>query len=406
MTGPSGTLSARLDPLDPAVIADPYPVYARLRAAGPVCRAGPGSWLVLRHADVAALLNDVRVGNRRAGADDGTPLFGGGPAGALSQRIIAGREGAAHTALRRILSTSIRRGREHGWRPNVAATVDTLLAPAWDGEPFDIVADLAFPLQALVVCDLLGLDPRDRHLIWPTAVELGRAFIPYRLPTPETAAAADRAVARLREYIGAWFDEHRARRTGGLVDDLAAALDGPDGLTRDDLVDNLVFLLFAGFEPTMNMVANGFAALLAHPDQQQRLIREPALVGTAVEEFLRYDAPTQYTMRIVLETVEIGGRSLRPGRLLLLGLGSANRDGQRFAEPDRLDVGRHPNPHLSFGGGTHHCTGWAVARAEGEAVFTQVLSHVRTIEPAGPAVRLEHPNFRAHRSLPVRLRPA
>jgi len=406
MTSPASTLPPRFDPLDPDVVADPYPSYARLRASGPVCRAGLGSWLVVRYDDVAALLNDARLGNRRDGEDGSTPLFGAGPAGSLSQRIIAGREGADHLALRRILATSLRANRERGWRPRIAEMVDDLLAPALDGAPFDVVADLAFPLQALVVCDLLGLPPADRDLIWPTAVRLGRAFIPYRMPTAEQAAEADRAVAALRDYVGDWFSRRLRSPAGGLVGDLAAALDGPAGLTREDLVDNLVFLLFAGFEPTMNMVANGFAALLAHPAELDRLAADPSLVETAVEEFLRYDAPTQYTMRIVRETVEIGGRSIRPGRLLLLGLGSANRDPDRFPEPDRLDVGRHPNPHLSFGGGSHHCTGWAVARAEGETVFSRVLERARAIEPAGPAVRLDHPNFRAHEALPVRLRAA
>lgn len=405
---PGGVLPDRFDALDPAVIADPYPAYARLRAAGPLCRGGLGTWMVLRHDDVSTLLNDARLGNRRPGEGESTPLFGDGPAGSLSQRIIAGREGADHVALRRALAVALSAARARRSRGRVEELVDSLLAPALDGAAFDVVADLAFPLQALVVCDLLGIPPADRDRIWPTAVTLGRAFIPYRMPTPEVAAAADAAVAHLRGYMGDWFD---ARRRSGPDDDdlvahLAATLDGPAGLTRDDLVDNLVFLLFAGFEPTMNMVANGFASLLAHPGEAGRLCADPALVPTAVEEFLRYDAPTQYTMRIVLEPVEVGGRTVRPGRLLLLVLGSANRDERRFADPDRLDVGRHPNPHLSFGGGGHHCAGWALARVEGEAVFRRVAARCAGLEPAGPAVRLGHPNFRAHESLPVRLVPA
>ncbi|MBB6347799.1 cytochrome P450 [Nonomuraea muscovyensis] len=405
MSRPPGVLPPRFDPLDPEVIADPYPFYARLRQAGPVCRAGVGTWMVLRYADVSALLNDKRLGNRRAGEDGSTPLFGAGPSGTLSQRIIAGREGPDHVTLRGLLTRSLAAARSRGWRPRVEELVDELLEPGLDGAPFDVVADLAFPLQARIVCELLGLPPAERERIWPAAVDLGRAFIPYRLPTPEAAAAADRAVAHLRECVSGWFDERARDPRDDLISHLASGL-GRDGLDRADLVDNLVFLLFAGFEPTMNMVANGLSALLAHPGEQARLAADPSLTSTAVEEFLRYDAPTQYTMRIVREPIELGGRVLRPGRLLLLVLGSANRDERRFAEPDRLDVSRHPNPHVSFGGGAHHCTGWALARVEGEAVVARVLSRCAAIEPAGPAVRLDHPNFRAHESLPVRLRAA
>jgi cytochrome P450 len=400
-----GTLLApRFDPLDPAVIADPYPAYAAARATAPVSRGGLGTWMVFRYTDVVALLRDPRLGNTRDPGEDGTPLFGSGPSGALSQRIIAGRDGPQHVALRQLLTRFLSAARARAARPRVAELVDPLLARALDGEPLDVVTDLAFPLQALMVCDLLGIPAADRDRIWPTAMELGRTFIPYRLPTPDTMARADEAVALLRGYLGEWFDARARTPRDDLLSTFAGALDGPAGLTRDDLVDNLVFLLFAGFEPTMNMVANGFAALLAHPGEWDRLASDAALVPGAVEEFLRYDAPTQYTMRLVQEPIELGGKGIRPGRLLLLVLGSANRDPEHFADPERLDIGRHPNPHLSFGGGGHHCTGAALARVEGEAIFGRLRERFAGLEPAGPAVRLDHPNFRAHRSLPVRLR--
>jgi len=257
-----------------------------------------------------------------------------------------------------------------------------------------------------VVCELLGLPAADRDTIWPVAVELGRAFIPYRVPTAEVLATADAAVAHLRGYVAEQLDGRRRDPGDDLVSYLAAAVDGPDGFSRDELIDNVVFLLFAGFEPTMNMLSNGFAALLAHPGEYARLRADASLMDTATDEFLRYDAPTQYTMRLVREPIELGGRSVKPGRMVLLGLGSANRDERRFADPDRLDVGRHPNPHLSFGGGSHHCTGWAMAKVEGDELLRQVVRRCAAIEPAGPARRLDHPNFRAHVSLPVHVTPA
>jgi cytochrome P450 len=217
--------------------------------------------------------------------------------------------------------------------------------------------------------------------------------------------AADRAIAWLRTYVGQLLDGDggessgqaellagiRAGRRQGLVD-------------AGEAVDNAIFVLFAGFETSMNLLATGCAQLARHPAAWRRLRADPSLVPTAVEEFLRYDAPTQLTGRIVLEPLDIGGRTIRQGRVLLLLLGSANRDERRFAEPDDLDVARDPNPHLSFGGGIHYCVGAALARAEAAAVFDRLIRRLALWEPAGDAEREMSATLRAYERVPVTVR--
>jgi cytochrome P450 len=179
---------------------------------------------------------------------------------------------------------------------------------------------------------------------------------------------------------------------------------GTDGITREDIVDNVVFLFFAGFETTMNVVGTAFATLTAHPDQLARLRADHDLVTTAVDELLRFDAPAQYTVRLTGAPVEVGGYTVRAGRMLLLMMGSANRDERQFPRPDDFDVARTPNQHVSFGGGRHHCVGWALGRVEIEEVLRTVLDTCAELTPDGTPVRLAHPNFRAFVRVPVALR--
>jgi cytochrome P450 len=175
-----------------------------------------------------------------------------------------------------------------------------------------------------------------------------------------------------------------------------------DGYT----IDNVLFLLHAGVETSMGLVSNGCAALLRHPHQLTRLRAEPGLVPVAVEEFLRYDPPIQSSTRVAKEPIELGGHKIRTGRAVRLLLGSANRDERVFADPERLDVTRHPNPHLGFGGGVHHCLGSALARQVGGAVFDRLVRRCAVIEPAGPPVRRLHASLRSFAHLPVAVRPA
>jgi cytochrome P450 len=389
---------AKFDSRDPAVLDNPYPVYAALRDAGPLSRGGAGQWVVSRYDDVARLTRDRRLSHEYP------PEYhefsnGEGPANSFLQRIMLDTDAPRHTRLRRLMGEAFSPRLVRHLDQYVRDQVDALLAPAADRGSFDVVGELAFPLPVMVVCELIGIPPVDRDAVRPRAVDLAKAFALY-VP-PDERAPAHEAVTWLREYIGALVDERRRYPKDDLVSNVLAAAATDPELTDEDIIDNVVFLFFAGFETTSNLIATSYAALLEHPDQYARLVAEPGLLPTAVEEFLRYDAPIQATARLITEPLDIGDRTLRPGRVIVLLLGSANHDERRFENPDGLDVARFPNPHVSFGGGPHHCLGAALARVEGQAAVGWLLEHARHYGSAGEIVRRKSVTFRSYARLPV-----
>jgi cytochrome P450 len=277
--------------------------------------------------------------------------------------------------------------------------VDELLAPALDSGRLDAVADLALPVPVTVICELLGVPSADRDLVRPRAASLVKGFTTF--VAREDRSEVHESVNWLRDYVGRLLEERRRCPGEDLLSLLAAAEDDGQSLTPDEIVDNAVFLFFAGFETTKNLIANACVAMLRHPDQAARLRRHPSLMPSAVEEFLRYDAPVQGAGRYTREPIEIGGRTIRQGRVLVLLLGSANHDERQFSDPARLDVGRQPNAHLSFGGGSHFCLGASLARVEGAIALGRLLERFATLEPAGDPVRLPLGNFRSYASVPI-----
>ena len=402
-------LPPKFDLYDPAVVADPYPVYAELRAAGPLGRGGPGQWVVPRFADVARFMADKRLSGNFSD-DHHRPTIGSGPASDFFQRVILNQDPPDHTRLRRLMGRAISPGLARDLTPAIVRIVEELLAPAMDGEPFDAVTDLAHPLPLRVLGELVGIDAGDLTEVGRRAIDVAKAFA--AVLGPDERQAAHDSVMWLRDYLNTLLNERRAAPGGrDMLSRLAAARDGTDGidgtdrLTDDEIIENVLFTLFAGYETTMSTIATGCQVLSELPDQLARLREDLALVPSAVEEFLRYDAPIQVKLRHALVPIPFGGRVLRPGRIVVLLLGSANHDERQFDDPARIDVGRHPNPHQSFGGGHHRCIGAALARAELCAVFDRI-GRLAALEPAGPAVRQLRPGFRAFANVPLTVVPA
>jgi cytochrome P450 len=379
---------------------DPYPHYARARAAGRVLPGGPGQWVITRYDDVAELLRDARLSHEFP-EEYHRLAIGTGPASTFVRRIMLNRDPPAHTALRRALSPVFSPREAAGLAARVQAMAGELLEPALERGTLEVVDELAFPLPIMVACELIGIPAADREFIQHWAGRLTSAF--GVRPSATEREEADTSVRTLRDYVDAMLRDKQRRTDPG--DDLPArlldALDHSAELSWDDVVDNVVFLFFAGFETTVNLIATGSAALLEHPDELARLRREPGLIPAAVEEFLRYDGPIPSTSRLVREPLSVDGRSLRPGRVVHLLLGSANRDPLKFPEPDRLDVGRRPNPHLGFSGGPHYCLGAPLARLESAAAFACVIERCATFEAAGPAIRRLDPSFRSLARVPA-----
>jgi cytochrome P450 len=388
----------RFDLDDPVVLRNPYPTYCILRAAGPLCRGGPAQLVVTRYREVAALLRDSSL-RSRIPEEYHHHNIGRGSAHAFFQSIIVYRDPPEHTRLRRLTGQALHASLVHRMENRIRALVDELLDPIVDGRTFDAVQDLAFPLPIMVVCELLGMPSSDRDQIRPRAFDLGKGFAINVSEKDRTIANA--AVDWLRDYVGALLTERRRTPRPDLLTEMLLATEAGEHLTDEEILDHAAFLLFAGFETTMNVIATGCALLLEHPDQLARLRGDRSLFSTAVDEVLRFDAPIQARARFVTNPVMVGDRVVRAGRVLLLLIGSANHDERQCPDPERFDVGRSPNQHLSFGGGIHYCLGAALAHAEARIVFEQLIARFDGLEPAGAPTRHLDGGFRGYATVPV-----
>lgn len=396
------TLPPKYDPLDLAQLDDPYPVYRQLRESGPLCRGGPAQWVATRYSDVATLIGDPRLGAGFS-SEYYRIALGDGPLADFFGHVMLNRDPPAHTVLRRLFGSEFTTRTVRERRRRIDSMVSDLLTPAVEEGRFDAVTDLGDRLPIRVLADFIGLDLANIDEVRPRATVLAQAFATY-LPVDQRAETTA-ALVWMRDKITALFEE-KQRASG---DDVISRLCQVDQAmaSRQELIDNVIFLLFAGFSTTTDLLGNGCAALAARPDQMVLLRADTELVPRAIEEWLRFDAPVQVKSRLVHEPVEIGGRVIRPGRVLILLLGSANHDEQRFVRPGELDVTRHPNQHVSFGGGgIHLCLGAALARAEAASVLTFMTERFARMEPGGPTVRRPSPSFRTYASVPIRITPA
>jgi cytochrome P450 len=381
------TDTAVFTPSDQAFVADPYPAYARLRAAGRVLY-DPASdhWLVPHHADVGALLRDRRFGRTylhvATHAELGRPEEPAylAPFWQLIRNGMLDREPPDHTRLRRLVAKAFTPRMVERLRDRVQATTDRLVDAVADAGGGDLVAGVAEPLSVAVISDLLGVPEPDRPLLRPWSARICGMYEVN--PTEEAGRVASQAATEFSEYLRGLARERRARPADDLITALTQVVDGGDQLTEDELIGTVVLLLNAGHEATVNATGIGWWQLFRHPDQLARLRAEPELVPRAVDELLRYDTPLQMFERWVLEEVELHGARVPKGAELGLLFGSANRDPAVFADPDRLDLGREPNPHLTFGAGVHYCLGAPLGRLELELSFGTLLRRLPRMAPA------------------------
>jgi cytochrome P450 len=394
-----------LDLTDPAVVADPYPAFARARAVAPVqWHEDLGLWLAFRHAEANAVLRDRRLGRVWR---DKEPAERFGNFNLIHRNAILEMEPPDHTRLRRLISTAFARGHVERLRPWVQdlarSLVDGLVERSGGDEPVDVLSGMAEQLPVDVIAELLGVPAVDRPLLRPWSNAIVKMYEYGRTTAIEDAAerAADEFVA----YLRALTADRRRAPGDDLLSHLVSVRDtGGDRLTEDELVTTCILLLNAGHEATVNVSGNGLLALLEHPDQLQRLRDDPTLLPTAIEELMRFDSPLQLFERTAIEDVEIGGVTVPAGQKIAALLGSANRDPAVFAEPDTLDVGRSENPHISFGAGVHFCIGAPLARVELQATFGALLERTSRLE-LGRAERRPEFVIRGLRELPVVLTP-
>ncbi|WP_324275390.1 cytochrome P450 [Blastococcus brunescens] len=347
-----------LDLADPAVVADPYPSFARARAEAPVqWHEGLGLWLAFTHAESNAVLRDRRLGRIWS---DKVPVDRFESFNLIHRNAILEMEPPDHTRLRRLISAAFARGHVERLRPWVeelaGRLVDGLVERSAGTEPVDVLTGMAEELPVAVIAELLGVPDSDRPLLRPWSNAIVKMYEYGRTTAIEDAAerAADEFVAYLRELAA----DRRTNLGDDLVSHLVSVRDAEgDRLTEDELVTTCILLLNAGHEATVNVSGNGLLALLEHPDQLRRLRADPGLLPTAIEELMRFDSPLQLFERTATEDVEIGGITVARGQRIAALLGSANHDPAVFGDPETLDVGRSDNPHISFGAGVHFCIG-------------------------------------------------
>ncbi|MGY1808732.1 cytochrome P450 [Blastococcus sp. SYSU D00669] len=398
--------AAPLDLTDPAVVADPYPSFARARAAAPVqWHDGLGLWLAFTHAESNAVLRDRRLGRIWR---DKEPAQRFGQFNLIHRNAILEMEPPEHTRLRRLISAAFARGHVERLRPWVQqladSLVDELVERSAGRDGVDVLAGMAEQLPVAVIAELLGVPAADRALLRPWSNAIVKMYEYGR--TEQAEQAAERAAAEFVEYLRALAAERRKALGEDLVSHLVTVRDTEgDRLTEDELVTTCILLLNAGHEATVNVSGNGLLALLEHPDQLARLRADPALLPTAIEELMRFDSPLQLFERTATDDVEIGGVTVRRGQKVAALLGAANRDPAVFADADTLDVGRTDNPHISFGAGVHFCIGAPLARVELQASFGALLRRTSALELARPARRRPEFVIRGLAELPVVLTP-
>jgi cytochrome P450 len=395
-----------LDLGDPAVVADPYPAFARARAVAPVqWHEGLQLWLAFTHAESNAVLRDRRLGRIWR---DRTPTERFASFNLIHRNALLEMEPPDHTRLRRLISAAFARGHVERLRPWVrqyaSELVDGLVERSAGSEAVDVLTGMAEELPVGVIAELLGVPDADRPLLRPWSNAIVKMYEYGRTAALEDAA--ERAAAEFVGYLRGLTAERRASPGDDLLSHLVSVRDTEgDRLTEDELVTTCILLLNAGHEATVNVSGNGLLALLTHPDQLARLRGDLSLLPTAIEELMRFDSPLQLFERTATEDVEIGGVTVPAGEKVAALLGSANHDPAVFADPETLDVGRTDNPHISFGAGIHFCIGAPLARVELQASFEALLTRTSSLELARPARRRPEFVIRGLAELPVVLTP-
>ncbi|MEU4356824.1 cytochrome P450 family protein [Streptomyces virginiae] len=389
---------------DQDFLADPFPLYGKLREDGPVRRVvvagGLDAWLVTRYEDGLAALSDPRLSSDVRDASD--PRL-------LAQLPETERESMLsnmlrsdppdHTRLRRLVSQAFTARRVAQMRPRIQAITDRLLDEIVPAGRADLVADYALPLPVTVIGELLGVPVDDQHDFqhWTDRMIMRGA-------EPPDPAVVNEAWQHMRAYVTDLIRAKRAHPGDDLLSGLITARDEEQRLSEDELIAMVFLLLAAGYITTVNLISGGIAMLLAHPGQLDLLRSDPDLLASAVEEFLRYDGPVSPGIaRFAREDVEIAGVTVPRGATVLIASAIADRDPARFPDPDRLDITRQDNAHLAFGHGVHYCLGAPLARLEGHIAIGTALRRLPGLALAVPPdeIRWRPGGLRGPLSLPV-----
>lgn len=396
---------------DSNFIANPYEYYRRLREAAPLHWMPDfyrGAWLAPRHADVAAGLLDARLSSRRSG--NLTAALPGEVQGEFVEfneffaKWMLFLDAPQHTRLRKLVNPAFLPQMVNWLRPRIERLVDDLLDAVENEGAMEFIADFAHPLPVRVIAEMMGV-PRERHRDFQKWSDALCILFGNPRPSVEMARAARDSLFALTEYFRAALPARRLTRGDDLISLLIGLEEDGDALTEEELLAQCSMFFFGGHETTRNLIGNGMLALLQNPDQFEMLRENPSLAPSAVREFARFDSPVQMTVRNAAEDLVWHDREIRKGQSIALLLGSANRDPEKFSEPDRLDITRAQSLPLSFGRGAHFCIGATLANAEAEIAFTKLLERFPNLKMLDPEPQwTANISFRGLRALPLGFR--
>lgn len=389
--------------LDPEVLANPYPLFHRLRTEDPV-HWDPflHTWVVTRYADVVEVLHTYSAERTHTPEKlDAMGLSELSPIARLMVQQMLFMDPPQHTRLRKLASHAFTPARVAVLRSHIREIVGRLLDRVQPTHRMDVIADLADPLPAIVTAEMLGVPVGDREQLKAWTVDFAEMLGNFQ-HNPERAPRMLRTVHDMTAYFHDAICQQRTQPREGLVHSLMTAEVNGDRLTDAEVVATCIVTMVGGQETTTNLIGNGVLTLLRHPEEWERLRSDLSLVPSAVEEMLRYESPSQHTGRLAPEDRDLGGKVIRKRQAVMAVMAAANRDPERFPEPDRFDICRQDNRHLAFGYAAHFCFGAALARIEGQEAFEAMLARMPDLglEP-GPLVWRNNSGLRGVDALPV-----
>jgi cytochrome P450 len=389
--------------LDPQVLANPYPLYARLRSEDSV-HWDPflHAWVVTRYNDVVRVLAEFSA-DRTPGPEQLTAmgLSELAPIARMMVQQMLFMSGPAHTRLRGLCSQAFTPARVETLRQHIREVANSLLDRVQSNGKMDLISDFAAPLPSIVTAEMLGVPAEDHTQLKIWSADFAEMLGNFQ-HNPNRAHRVLGSLNEMTEYFRAAIREQRQQPRPGLVHYLLTAEVNGDRLGEEEIVANLIVTMVGGQETTTNLIGNGTLTLLRNPNVMEQLREHLELIPSAVEELLRYESPSQHTARLAPNDLELGGKLIRKRQAVIAIMGAANRDPERFPEPDRLDVLRKNNRHVAFGGGPHFCFGAPLARIEAQIAFTEILRRLPglALQP-GPIIWRENLGLRGLTALPV-----
>jgi cytochrome P450 len=402
MTGNARELaeSFDLERLTPEFYTDPYPTYRALRDNAPVKRLPNGSYFLTRYDDLVTAYKSTKAFSSDK-KKEFLPKYGDSSLYEHHTTSLVFNDPPAHTRVRRLIMGALSPRAIASMEPDLIRLIDGLLDAIAAKGKVELIEDFASAIPVEVIGNLLDVPHDERGPLRDWSLAILGALEP--VISAEQFARGNKAVKEFLAYLETLVERRRTKPGDPSHDVLTRLIQGEENgerLSAKELLHNCIFLLNAGHETTTNLIGNGLVTLLHYPEEKQRLIAQPDLIKTAVEEMLRYESSNQLGNRMIVEEVELGGIKMPAGTPVTLCIGAANRDPAQFPDPERFDVARTPNRHLAFGTGAHQCAGMALARLEGAIAISRFLARFPNYALAGEPTRGGRVRFRGFLSVP------